>query len=223
VAAGINVIEEPMVPFVFAAILTVPFAGQPTPRGSLSDRVIRVYQQGSHTKGLVLELQRAVSRLLEGSGIALAFIDCEGQPDCNEWLRPDELVLRVMDGLHPTDSRTCGMALHGTPRKPGVLMSVYRGCVASTSKRLRQLALNRKASTVLLDLTEADMLAPIVIHEVVHLLLPGEAHGESGIWKAALNSDDWEHVGQGQLKLSAALRTRLRAAFSARAARAGDP
>ena len=199
-----------MVPFVFAVILSVSFAEQPSPRGSQSDRVIRVYQQ-------VLQLQQAVSRLLEGSGISLAFVDCENQPECNEWLRPDELVLRLMDGLDPTDSRTCGMAFQGTPRTPGILMSVYRGCVTSTSKHLRQLAFNRKASTVVLDLTEADMLAPIVIHEVVHLLLPAEAHGGSGIWKAVLNSEDWEHVGQGKLRLSAALRTRLRAAFSARA------
>ena len=212
-----------MVPLVFAAILTLPFAEQPTPRGSLSDRVIRVYQQDSHTQGLVVQLQRAVSRLLEGSGIALAFVDCHGQAECNEWLRPDELVLRLLDGLHPTDAKTCGMAFRGTPRQPGVLMSVYRGCVTSTSKHLRQLALNRKASTVLLDLTEADILAPIVIHEVVHLLLPAEAHGGSGIWKPALNSEDWEHVGEGELRLGVALRTRLRAVFSARAAGRTDP
>ena len=55
----------------------------------------------------ILNLQRAVSRLLEGSGIALSFIDCEGQPICNEGLRRDELVLRLVSGEHPTDPTTC--------------------------------------------------------------------------------------------------------------------
>ena len=205
-----------MLSFVLVAMLAGPFGDQPTPLGSKSDRLIRVYQQGVYSRELVLNLQRAVSRLLDGSGIALAFIDCEGQPICNEGLRRDELVLRLVSGLHPTDSTTCGMAFRGTPGRPGVLMSVYRGCVLKTSKQLRGLALSRTRSTVLLELTEADMLAPIVIHEVVHLLLPGEAHG-LGIWQAVLAADDWERLGNGELKLGADLTSRLRAVFSAQA------
>ena len=206
-------IEAPMVPFVLVAILSAPFGEQPSPRGSLSDRLIRVYHQGPHSPDLVLNMQRAVSRLLEGSGITLAFIDCDGQPLCNESLRRDELVLRLVDGHSPLDSKTCGMAFRGTPERPGVLMSVYRRCVIDTSQHLRALAMGRRASTVLLELTEADMLAPIVVHEVVHLLLPAEPHG-LGIWKAALTPDDWERLGEGELKLGAQLRARLRAVFS---------
>ena len=60
------------------------------------------------------------------------------------------------------------------------------------------------------------MLAPIVIHEAVHLLLPGEAHG-LGIWQAVFATDDWERLGNGELKLGAELTSRLRAVFSAQA------
>ena len=66
-----------MLSFVLVAMLAVPFGEQPTPLGSKSDRLIRVYQQGVYSRDLVLNLQRAVTRLLDGSGIALAFIDCE--------------------------------------------------------------------------------------------------------------------------------------------------
>ena len=73
-----------MLSFVLVAMLALPLGEQPTPLGSKSDRLIRVYQQGVYSRDLVLNLQRAVTRLLDGSGIALAFIDCEGQPMCNE-------------------------------------------------------------------------------------------------------------------------------------------
>ncbi len=186
-------------------------AGSPSDVASVT---VRVYQQGTSSPGLVAALQQAVAGLLEGSGFGLALIDCDRRSECRKRLT-NELVLRIVPGRHPTNPKVCGDAAVGSGRQRGVLMTVYGPCVTQIADELRWRAVHPPVDVALLMLTETDVLAPIVVHEVIHLLLPGEVHG-AGIWKAVLDLGDWERVAHGHLKLESTTAIRLREVLGAR-------
>ncbi len=185
--------------------------------GSTSDVLsvtLRVYQPGTYSPGLVVALQRAVTRLLEDSGFSLALVDCRRRPECRVPVR-HELILRMASGRHPTNPNVCGESVPGSAGQPGVLMTAFRACVTETTKTLRTRSLLGGAASVLRFLTEADVLAPIVVHELIHLLLPGEVHG-LGLWKGVLDQGDWERAAHGGLRLQSATATRLQEVLAAR-------
>ena len=101
-----------------------------------------------------------------------------------------------------------------------MLMTIYGGCVSGVTTALHQRALRPKPRAELLKLTEADVLAPILVHETVHLLLPGEAHG-SGLWKGVLDLRDWERAAHAELRLEAGTAARVRGALAGRSTRSG--
>ena len=189
----------------------------PAPPGAEPDVVIRMYQRSGVSPLSAVELQHAITRLLEGVEFRVAITDCLRLP-CGYKLASNELALRLLAGRDVDNPSVCGMAVPGRG-EPGILMTVYRDCVAETTRDLHALAL-RQGLPDLRNLAEADVLAPIVLHEVIHLLLPEEAHG-AGLFKGELHLGDWMDAADRLLALEPAMATRLRAAAADRAAQAG--
>ena len=94
-------------------------------------------------------------------------------------------------------------------------MTVFRACVDETRRELRAGAIAQQGiAFALLSLTESDILATIVVHELIHLVLPGEVHGK-GLFKATLDARDWVEIAGGWSHLDAALVSRLGTALAA--------
>lgn len=205
-----------MAPFVSALVFVLVSIGLTVASTARADLVIRMYQVRVSSPTSAAELQQQLARLLAGFGFDVAVVDCFSQ-SCANPLAAYELALRLVGGRHPDRPDVCGMAQPGTTAEPGVLMTVYHGCVAQTARELQAMAVHPEWPAILLKVTEADVLAPIVVHEMIHLLLPDEPHG-TGLWKPHLHLDDWPRALEGALHLESALGARLRTALATRTA-----
>lgn len=173
--------------------------------------VVRVYELGAtRTPELTEALSEAVTRLLHrvDMNVDVQFVDCARPQACTSVSR-GALVLRLTPGVHPAAARQCGEASKGAGTQRGVLMTIYRGCVAETRRELRAGAIAEQGATfALLSLSEIDILAAVVVHELIHLVLPGEDHGK-GLFKATLDARDWLDMVGGWPQLDTALVSRL--------------
>jgi hypothetical protein len=172
--------------------------------------VIRVYELGTRSPELTESLAGSVTELLArvNAGIDVQFVDCARPAACSEVAR-DTLVLRLAQGVHAAAPRQCGEATQGAGRQRGVLMTIFRGCVLQTQRELRTGAITQQGvGFALLSLTEADILAAVVVHELIHLVLPEEVHGK-GLFKATLDARDWVDIAGGWAQLDTALVSRL--------------
>jgi hypothetical protein len=208
-----------------AALLTAPLiAALPIARAEAADAagaaaagrppatvIIRVYELGAtRSPELTASLSNAVTRLLDrvDINVDVQFVDCARPQACASVAR-GALVLRLTPGLHPAAERQCGEASKGAGLQRGVLMTVFRGCVAETRRELRMDAIAEQGiSFALLSLTESDILAAVVLHELIHLVLPDEMHGK-GLFKATLDPRDWLDMVNGWPQLDTALVSRL--------------
>jgi hypothetical protein len=200
--------------FLTLVVAMLSAAGPAVAGDDATAATLRVYQQGAYSPGLVTSLQVALTRLLQDSGFGVVLVDCRRRAECLEPLR-HELMLRLVPGRHVLNSRVCGESIPGGGGQPGVLMTVFRGCVSETTTMLRQRAFIGSASSALKFLADVDVLAPIVVHELIHLLLPGELHGE-GLAKGLLDENDWDLAARRSLKLESATAIRLKRALAAR-------
>src|SRR5688572_26933662 len=186
-----------------------------TVRAEAADRhsstvVIRVYELGTRSQGLTEGLAGSVTELLKrvDAGIDVLLVDCARPGACSDVAR-DTLVLRLAPGSHATAPRQCGEASKGVGRQRGVLMTVFRGCVLETQRELRDGAIAQQGiGFAILSLKEADILAAVVVHELIHLVLPDEVHGK-GLFKAKLDARDWVDIAGGWPHLDNALVSRL--------------
>ena len=206
-------------------IATLPIAhaeaadagGAPAPGRPPATVVIRVYELGAtRSPELTASLSNAVTRLLErvDMNVDVQFVDCARPQACASVAR-GALVLRLTPGLHPAAERQCGEASKGAGLQRGVLMTVFRGCVAETRRELRTGAITEQGiSFALLSITESDILAAVVVHELIHLVLPDEIHGK-GLFKATLDARDWLDLVNGWPQLDTALVSRLDRALAA--------
>jgi hypothetical protein len=179
--------------------------------------VIRVYELGAtRSPELTTALSNAVTKLLErvDTNVNVQFVDC-ARPQACESVARDAIVLRLTPGLHPVLPRQCGEASKGAHGQRGVLMTIFRGCVADTRRELRNGAISEQGiSFALLSLSEPDILAAVVVHELIHLVLPDEVHGR-GLFKATLDPRDWLDMAAGWPQLDASLVSRLDRALAA--------
>jgi hypothetical protein len=178
--------------------------------------VIRVYEIGARSPELTATLAESMTRLLDriDTDIDVQFVDCAIPQACASVSR-SALVLRLVPGVHATAERQCGEASKGVGTQRGVLMTVFRGCVAETRRELRTGAITEQGiSFALLSLTESDILAAVVVHELIHLVLPDEVHGK-GLFKATLDARDWLDMVAGWPQLDTALVSRLDRALTA--------
>jgi hypothetical protein len=172
--------------------------------------VVRVYELGSKSPELTATLAESVTRLLQrvNASLDVLFVDCARPGACAE-PAPEKLVLRLAPGRHPVAARQCGEASLGTGGQRGVLMTVFRGCVLDTRRELRAGAIAEQGvAFALLSLSESDILGAVVVHELIHLMLPDEVHGK-GLFKATLDARDWLEVAAGWPQLDTALVSRL--------------
>jgi hypothetical protein len=206
-----------------AAALTVVLLTPLTTHAETSDRhptslepvVIRVYEVGTKNPELSAALESSVTRLLESvdANVDVLFVDCARENACTQ-PSPGTLVLRLAPGRHPNSARQCGEATAGPGGRRGVLMTVFRGCVVDTRRELRDGALTQQgAAFALLSLTESDIIGAVVVHELIHLVLPEELHGK-GLFKATLDARDWMDVASGLPHLDTALISRLSRALT---------
>lgn len=180
--------------------------------------VVRVYELGgARTPELTDALSHGVTRLLERANthVSVAFVDCSRPHACDTVAR-GALVLRLVPGMHAVVPKQCGEASKGVGRQRGVLMTVYRGCIDETRRELREGAIAEQGVTfALLALKDTDILAAVVVHELIHLILPDEAHGK-GLFKATLDPRDWLDLAAGWSQLDTALVSRLDRALADR-------
>jgi hypothetical protein len=209
-----------------AAILTAPLLAQLTiARAEAAARaadkppatvLIRLYEIGARSPELTAALSESMTRLIERADLNMdvQFVDCARPQACVSVSR-SAFVLRLVPGVHPTAVRQCGEASKGAGTQRGVLMTVFRGCAAETRRELRSGAIwEQGVGFALLSLTETDILAAVVVHELIHLVLPDEVHGK-GLFKATLDARDWLDMVTGWPKLDAALVSRLDRALAA--------
>jgi hypothetical protein len=172
--------------------------------------VIRVYEVGTRTPELTPALASSVARLIDRvhANIDVQFVDC-AQPEACSSVARSALVLRLVPGVHPVGERQCGEASKGAGSQRGVLMTIFRGCVVETRRELRLGAISEQGiGFALLSLSESDILAVVVLHELIHLVLPDEVHGK-GLFKATLAPRDWLDVVGGWPQLDTSLVSRL--------------
>jgi hypothetical protein len=187
----------------------------PSPQATV---VVRVYELGG-TKGpeLVEALSASVTRLLKrvDTNLDIEFVDC-ARPQACAAVAPGALVLRLTPGVHPVLPHQCGEASKGAGTQRGVLMTIFRGCVAETRRELRAGAIAEQGiSFALLTLRESDILGAVVVHELIHLVLPEEVHGR-GLFKATLDPRDWLDMVAGWPQLDTSLVSRLDRALASR-------
>jgi hypothetical protein len=60
------------------------------------------------------------------------------------------------------------------------------------------------------------MLGRVIVHEMIHLLLPEEGHSTSGLMKGQVTFDDFDLIGNTSLGLSRQAQDRLREDVSRR-------
>jgi hypothetical protein len=204
-----------------AALLTAPLLAplaiaRAEAAASASDKhpatvVVRVYELGAtRSPELTAALSDSMTRLLErvDTNLDIQFVDCARPQACASVAR-GALVMRLVPGMHPTAPQQCGEASKGAGTQRGVLMTIFRGCVVETRRELRAGAIAEQGiSFALLSLSEADILAAVVVHELIHLVLPGEVHGK-GLFKATLDARDWLDMVAGWPQLDTALVSRL--------------
>jgi hypothetical protein len=172
--------------------------------------LIRVYETGARSPELTAALSESMTRLLErvNPNIDVQFVDCARPQACVSVSR-SAFVLRLAPGVHPVAERQCGEATKGAGTQRGVLMTVFRGCIAETRREMRDGAITEQGiSFALLSLSETDILAAVVVHELIHLVLPDEVHGK-GLFKATLDARDWLDMVAGWPQLETALVSRL--------------
>lgn len=198
-----------------AAPLLAPLAIAPADAAA-ADRhhptvVVRVYELGAtRSPELTAALSDSVTRLLErvDADLDIQFVDCARPQACATVAR-GALVMRLAPGVHPVAPHQCGEASKGAGRQRGVLMTIFRGCVAETRRELRAGAVAAQGiSFALLSLSEIDILGAVVVHELIHLVLPDEVHGK-GLFKATLDARDWLDMVSGWPQLDTALVSRL--------------
>jgi hypothetical protein len=211
-----------------AALLTAPLLAPPAiaraeaaDGGAAASRhpttvVVRVYELGTtRSPELTASLSDSVTRLLDrvDMNVDVQFVDC-GRPQACASVARGALVLRLTPGMHPVAQRQCGEASKGVGTQRGVLMTVFRGCVAETRRELRTGAITEQGiSFALLSLSESDILAAVVVHELIHLVLPDEIHGK-GLFKATLDARDWLDMVNGWPQLDTALVSRVARALA---------
>lgn len=173
--------------------------------------VVRVYELGAaRSPDLIETLAESAARLLErvNTNVAIEFVDCAKPAACSA-VAPGAFVMRLSPGVHATAPRQCGEASKGAGQQRGVLMTIFRGCVAETRRELRDGAIAEQGiSFSLLSLSESDILAAVVVHELIHLVLPDEVHGK-GLFKATLDPRDWLDLASGWPQLESALVSRM--------------
>jgi hypothetical protein len=173
--------------------------------------VVRVYELGAtRTPELTAALSDSVTRLLDrvDANLDIQFVDCARPQACASVAR-GALVMRLVPGIHPVAPRQCGEASKGAGLQRGVLMTIFRGCVVETRRELRAGAISEQGiSFALLSLRETDILGAVVVHELIHLVLPDETHGK-GLFKATLDARDWLDMVAGWPQLDATLVSRL--------------
>jgi hypothetical protein len=172
--------------------------------------VVRVYDLGPRNPELTASLEQSVSRLLDGvdASVDMTFVDC-AVPNACVTPAPSALVLRLTAGRHPVAPRQCGEATVGRNGQRGVLMTIFGACVSQTRRELRAGAIAQQGIAFgLMSLTETDILGAIVVHELIHLVLPDEIHGK-GLFKATLDARDWMEIAGGWPYLDSALVSRL--------------
>jgi hypothetical protein len=198
---------------VLLAPLLAPLAVAAHAEASPRDRakvVIRVYEVGTWNPELTSSLAQSATRLIDGvkASVDLSFVDC-ALPGACVTPAPSALVLRLTQGHHPAATRQCGEATVGKNRQRGVLMTIFRACVSETRQELRAGAIAQQGIAFgLMSLSESDILAAIVVHELIHLVLPDETHGK-GLFKATLDAKDWMEIAGGWPHLDSALVSRL--------------
>ena len=154
-----------------------------------------------------------MTRVLKGKGLEVVFVDCARPGNCHDVPAPETLVLRLAPGLHPLRARQCGVASIGEGRQRGVLMTIFRGCAENTRRDLREIAKAQGGgAAALLSLSSADIVSVFAVHELIHLVLPEEAHG-IGLFKATIEARDWWDVASRQPNLDTRLMTRVRQAL----------
>ena len=155
---------------------------------------VRLYNTAAISAPELLAARRAAESILSDTGLRILFRHC-GRPvsphdaidRCHESLKPSEVVVRVINA--PQFTTTLHPEAYGVAY---VVRETNRGWLATVfSDRIDQ-----AASRVGVD--PGTLLGRVMAHEVAHLLLGSDYHGEAGLMRAdwtdtllTRTSDEW--------------------------------
>ena len=136
---------------------------------------VRLYNTAGISAPELLAARRAAERLLDDAGMIAIFRQC-GLPSsdtCSEPLKPSEVVVRLIDApiastaLNP-DAFGAAYVVRATNR--GWLATVFADRIGQAADRV--------------GLETGTLLGRVIAHEVGHLLLGADYHGQAGLMRA---------------------------------------
>ncbi len=156
---------------------------------------VRVYDYAKTGGRLLERAEREADLLFEPASIRLEWSDCTSlAPACDQPLSRSDVVLRILpvfrDAKHHASRETMGAAI-------GVYASIYLPYVHECAERL--------------DLSDFQVLAIAIAHELGHLLLADGQHSPRGIMRADWRPDDLRKAARRYLRFSADEATRMHA------------
>lgn len=187
-----------------AAAMLALVCGAEANAGAAANLTIRLYNPGNVPASQLSAARTAAETILRAAGLTARFRGCgrAGGPqratdDCHERLGRGELVVRILES--PAFSTTLpadafGVAYVVKQSDRGWLATVFSDRISAAAARAR--------------VNPGTLLGFVMAHEVGHLLLGVDYHGESGIMRADWPDAVLGHRDQWQFSKNEAARIR---------------
>ena len=207
---------ETLIGLGFLVVTTLGAAQEPSkqPQAAGGKLTVRIYDYAGILHRTLHAASDEAAAILAKAGVESEWQLCaatEGQMlnACNEPMRPDELMVRIVRRPKPRKGALgcteCGAAVEDA-QGLGVYSTLYADCL-DTMPRID-------------GLLPSAMLGHLIAHEIGHLLLPGMDHAASGIMCPQMREEDWNLARVGALTFTPQQAALLRAEVAARQGKA---
>jgi len=154
---------------------------------------IKVFNQAGAPSRRVLAAEKKAALIFRWAGIAADWLDCSVDasghyhlPECERaWMPADvELVITDYPGPH--------------------LSQFALGCSKPDPQdgyaRIFYLRIQKEARER--SMTESDVMALVIAHEIGHLLLRSRSHSRAGVMRARFGGEEWERARKNHLRFA---------------------
>jgi len=164
--------------------------------------MVSIFNDAQVDQGVLREAQSRAEEVMKTGGIDLVWLDC-GTPGhwaaqemrCSDIAFPAHLSVRLVANTTPLSKGAFGESFTNE-RGEGNYANVYVAPLAQ--------------SKVLGLLTEGDLIGYVIAHELGHLLMGNNSHGEAGLMRAVWRAPEVEQALSGTLFFTGAEREKMR-------------
>jgi len=164
--------------------------------------MLSIFNDAQVDHGMLREAQSRAEEVMKAGGIELIWLDC-GTPGhwaaqemrCSDIAFPAHLSVRLVANTTPLSNEAFGESFTNE-RGEGSYANVYVAPLAQ--------------SKVLGVLTEGDLIGYVIAHELGHLLMGKNSHGEAGLMRAVWRAPEVEQALRGTLFFTEAEREKMR-------------